>query len=106
MSKDICKKCVSNAPNVCSIKCGTVECSHDQVKDPKVTCGATSFAMHKCLNYSKKIAEYHGGATTLYGRRLNKIRQCFVKYVKDNKDDGISESLYILLSKMGKLTNE
>ncbi len=107
VAKDICSKCVSKSDDICSVKCAdfknTKQCIHFKIKDPKQTCGADSFALDKCVNYSKKIGEYHGVSATLSSRRIKLIRKYFVKYVSENRDIDLCDSLYTLLKRRGKL---
>lgn len=103
VSKDICAKCVKKASLVCSEKCGQPGCAHEKVKNPKETCGAESFSLESCINYSKKIGEYHGVSATLSSRRLKTIRKYFVKYVSENRHIDLCDSLYSLLKRQGKL---
>lgn len=107
VSKDICSKCVIKADSVCIELCeafkNTRKCTHDKVKNPKQTCGAESFSLDKCINYSKKIGEYHGVSATLSSRRIQTIRKYFIKYVSENRDIDLCDSLYNLLKKQGKL---
>lgn len=103
VSADICKKCVMKASLVCEEKCGNAGCTHNKVKNPKETCGAERFSLESCINYSKKIGEYHGVSATLSSRRLKTIRKYFVKYVSENRHIDLCDSLYSLLKRQGKL---
>lgn len=106
-SKDICSKCSLKADSVCSELCSgfknTRKCEHLKIKNPKQTCGAESFSLDRCINYSKKIGEYHGVSATLSSRRIQTIRKYFIKYVSENRDIDLCDSLYNLLKKQGKL---
>ncbi len=107
VSKDICNKCIAKADSVCSVSCPefktTKSCIHFKMKNPKQTCGAESFSLDKCINYSKKIGDYHGVSATLSSRRIQTIRKYFIKYVSENRNIDLCDSLYSILKKQGKL---
>jgi Zn finger protein HypA/HybF involved in hydrogenase expression len=97
----ICKMCVRDAPMVCSLSCGETDCTHEKIPDPKYTCGAEKFSMATCVNFSKKIAKYHGCSTTLAARRVEKVRTHFIKYVLSHKDKSeLCVSLYEYMQNM------
>jgi hypothetical protein len=83
--KLVCDLCKSNAMT-CLEKCGTSNCSHAKVINNKVSCGADYFSMAECINFSKKIADFHGCSASLTSRRIDKIRRYVIQYIKDNAD--------------------
>lgn len=103
MAKDICQKCVAKAPLVCSEGCKT-SCTHVRIPDPKISCGASTFSIGKCVNFSKKIGEYHSCSASLTARRMKKIRQYFVRYVVINKNREECAPLYQLMKERGILS--
>lgn len=104
LAKDICQKCIFNAPKICVMKCGHPNCIHEKQPDPKISCAATSFDLSKCINFSKKIGEYHGVSASLTARRVGKIRACFIRYIKNNRDIDVCDSIYILLEQHNLLS--
>jgi len=85
--EDICKKCVISAHG-----------------NKKLSCGATSFNINKCINFNKKIGEYHNCSASLSARRIKKIRQYVSKYIMEHKNiNDTHEAMYILLKKVGCL---
>jgi hypothetical protein len=78
ISKDICAKCTLN-------------------------CGADSFSMDKCTNYSKRIGEYQGVSATLSFRRIKTIRNCFIKYVTENQSNDLCASTYAKMVDQGRI---
>ena len=108
VSRDICSQCSFNAKDMCAIKCTkfneTKHCEHNKVKDPKQTCGAQKFELDKCINYAKKISQFHGVSANLSNRRMKIVRKYFVKYIMSHRHNDLCESVYNLLKKSGKLT--
>ena len=83
-SHDMCKQCNDTASMVCQQKCGKHECEHDLIPDPDNCCGSDHFVMGKCVNFSRKIAQYHKCSASLAARRVQKARQYFIKYIRNN----------------------
>jgi hypothetical protein len=103
-SKEMCRLCVKAAPLVCSDKCKTPNCSHDKIPDPGVSCGAESMATAtKCVNYSKKIAEYHNVSASLASRRVKKVRKYVAMYISKHRSYSTLDTVYELLTKRGVL---
>jgi len=103
--KAICKMCVASAPLIC-VECTEPTCTHQKVPDPEVTCGAESFALTKCINFSKKIGQYHKCSASLAARRVKKVRQYVIKYIQANKDQDICTALNILLRRCDLLSEQ
>lgn len=103
-SVDICRKCVSAAPQVCADQCKEKDCKHTRMPDPKVSCGATTFSINKCVNFSRKIGEYHGCSASLSARRVKKVRQYFIRFVKTHRNLDLCRSLHGLLDERGLLS--
>jgi hypothetical protein len=101
-SKEMCKRCNEAAPKVCEEKCEQSGCQHIKIPDPNVCCGAESYN-NRCINYSKKIGEYHNCSASLAARRVKKVREYFIRYIVANKEDMDCETLYKLLDKYGLL---
>lgn len=102
-SKDMCKQCVFKAPKVCEKKCDVFKkmkmCEHDLIPDPNISCGGESMFAAKCVNYSKKIGEWHGVSASLASRRVKKVRQYVSRYVMANKTHPAYDTLHKLLVK-------
>lgn len=79
---DICKKCVTSAPTVCSKGCGKADCAHSRMADPRQSCGASSFSLASCVNYSRKLGEHLGYTPSLANRRVAKVREHVKKFAK------------------------
>jgi hypothetical protein len=104
-SKDMCSKCVSKASLVCEDKCddfkSTKTCQHSKIPDPNVTCGEQSFTLNKCVNFSKKIGEYHSCSASLAARRVKKVREYVKRYITQHHSSDNCKKLYALMNKMG-----
>lgn len=102
-SADMCRKCVFAAPKVCEVKCATFKkmrmCEHDLIPDPAISCGGESMVTSKCVNYSKKIGEYHNVSASLASRRVKKVRLYVGRYVQANKNHPSYDTLHKLLIK-------
>lgn len=99
-SRDMCGKCVKAAPLVCEEKCKDHNCSHSKIPDPNLTCGEESFALNKCVNFSKKIGEYHGCSASLAARRVKKVREYFKRYVQKHKLSDQCQAINAIIRKM------
>lgn len=99
-SKDMCGKCVAKAPMVCDEKCGLTNCIHGKAPDPKISCGEPSFSLDKCINFSKKIGEYHGCSASLAARRVKKVREYVKRYIVKH---AASEQCKVVAGLMAKL---
>jgi hypothetical protein len=103
-SVDMCKACVASAPLVCSKKCRKSICVHNKIPDPAISCGAESMATsQKCVNYSKKIGEYHGVSASLASRRVKKVRKYVIQYIRTNHKSKSLDNIYDLLERKGIL---
>jgi Zn finger protein HypA/HybF involved in hydrogenase expression len=56
-------------------------------KTPDATCGADTFILSKCINYSKRIGAYHGCSASLSARRVKKIRSYVLRYMLSHHVD-------------------
>jgi hypothetical protein len=56
-----------------------------QCKASADCCGASSFAIDICTNYSRKLGEHFGYSTTLANRRVKKIRQHAIAFAIKNQ---------------------
>lgn len=100
----MCKACVSKAPLVCADKCKKSDCAHDRIPDPDISCGAESMATAtKCVNYSKKIGEYHGVSASLASRRVKKVRKYVSQYIKTHRSFQTLDTVYELLMRKNLL---
>jgi hypothetical protein len=81
---DICKKCHENARPVCVENCSE-QCTHAKMMDPKQCCGANSFSLDQCINYSAKIGQYLGFTASLANRRVKRVRLHVISFANKNK---------------------
>lgn len=103
-SKEMCGACVKAAPIVCAEKCKQATCNHDKLPDPTISCGSSSMATSvKCVNYSKKIAEYHDVSASLASRRVKKVRKYVAQYISTNRGLESLDTMYRLLNQRGLL---
>lgn len=102
-SLNMCKMCRHNAPLICQEQCRDFsihgECGHTLIPDPSVCCGSEYFN-DKCINYSKKIGEYHKCSASLTSRRVKKVREYVKRFIVLHRNDSCAE-MYELLSKYG-----
>jgi len=97
---DICRKCVKKA-EVCTEACTEV-CLHQKTIDKRKSCGAESFSITQCINYSKKIAEYQSCSASLASKRVKYNRHYFTKYIVANRDkDMTCAALYDVMQQYG-----
>jgi len=93
-SMEMCGQCKFKAGMVCAEGCRRDYCNHDRKVNPSKSCGADSFQLDKCINYSKKIGEYMGFTGALANRRVQKIRLYVEQFLRNNLDRyGISQQL-------------
>ena len=64
-------------------------CKQCHIEDPEC-CGAPTFSIEVCTNYSKKLGQYFGYSTTLANRRVKKIRKHTLKFANEHQDEFIT----------------
>lgn len=98
---NICKMCKLSSAKICSQRClmskAGVRCEHELILDPKECCGAESFTTELCVNYSKKLAEYHGCSPTLSHRHIKKLRTIIANKLKDLRHFDTCANMYDII---------
>ena len=54
------------------------------------SCGAQTFDISECVNYSKKLGRYFGYSTTLANRRVKKIRSHTIKFAREHANEFVT----------------
>jgi hypothetical protein len=80
----ICKDCRDDSDSVCAQSCADPLCDHDRMPDPKQSCGAKTFSLSECINYSKKIGDHLGYTASLANRRVAKVRKHAAEFARQN----------------------
>lgn len=64
---------------------GAAICKQCREQDPE-TCGAQTFDLSECVNYSKKLGQHFGYSTTLANRRVKKVRSHTLQFAIEHQD--------------------